>query len=399
MVVERDVMDTLDPAALGLLESAAQDPMGYARRWKELTGRKVVGSFPMNFPSELVHASGALPVIVQESRTSITEGRSLLPEFYCSYTRSVADQAAIGELDVFDAFVLVDHCVQLLGAADVIRWAKPEKPMHFAQFISSMDDPWSRNQVEDKVSAMRREVEEIVGAPVTAEALSSSITAFNENRRLLRTFFDLRRTGRLRIPASRLQTLVKSSMVMDIEENTALVRRLLEGIDPQTPAPDQLVRLHLSGHFCAPPRTELLDLLEECDVVVVNDDLYHGSRYISTDVPEDADPFAALAAWYLDRNASAPCATRVQRNVDWQSYLIDSLEESRAEGVVTLMAKFCEPLMLYYPELRKALNDRGIPELLIETEHEGLAAGTIRTRVETFVERIRRQRTRQLTPA
>jgi benzoyl-CoA reductase subunit C len=392
-------MDTLNPAALAQLERAAQDPYGYARQWKERTGGKVVGSFPMNFPSELVHAAGALPVIVQESRTSITEGRSLLPEFYCSYTRSVADQAATGELDVFDAFVLVDHCVQLLGAADVIRWAKPEKPMHFAQFISSMDDPWSREQVEDKIAFMRREVEEITGVEVTAETLTASIGAFNENRRLLREFFDLRRRGLLHIPASRLQTLVKSSMVMDIAEHSEILRHLLEGIDSQAPAPNHLVRLHLSGHYCAPPRPELLDLLEECDVVVVNDDLYHGSRYVSTDVPTDTEPFSALAAWYLDRNVSAPCGTRVQRNVDWQSYLVDSLEESGAEGVITLQAKFCEPLMLYYPELRKALGNQGVPELLIETEHEGLAAESVRTTVETFVERIRRQRSRQLAPA
>ncbi len=392
-------MNTLDPTAFAPLERAAQHPTAYAQEWKDRTGGKVVGSFPMNFPSELVHATGALPVIVQESRTPITEGRSLLPEFYCSYTRSVADQAAIGELDVFDAFVLVDHCVQLLGAADVIRWAKPDKPLHFAQFISSMDDPWSREQVEDKVSAMCVEVEEISGVAVTAEALSSSIRAFNENRRLLREFFDLRRNGRLHLPASSLQVLVKSSMVMDIDEHTALLRQLLDRIDPQSSPPEHLVRLHLSGHFCAPPRPELLNLLEECEIVVVNDDLYHGSRFVSTDVPEDIDPFAALAAWYLDRNVSAPCATRVQRDVDWQSYLVDTLDDSGAEGVVTLMAKFCEPLMLYYPELRKTLREQEIPELLIETEHEGLAAESIRTTVETFVERIRRKRSKQLIPA
>jgi benzoyl-CoA reductase/2-hydroxyglutaryl-CoA dehydratase subunit BcrC/BadD/HgdB len=352
----------------------------------------------MNFPSELTHATGALPVIIQESRTTITEGRSLLPEFYCSYTRSLADQAAIGELDVFDAFVLADHCVQLLGAVDVIRWAKPEIPTHFAQFISSMDDPWSQGQVIDKIGSLRAEVEEIVGTVVTAEALSRSIRLFNENRRLLREFYDLRKSGRVRITASQMQTLVKSSMVMDIQEHSALLRDILGALEPEArengqTAPDSLVRIHLSGHFCAPPRPELLDVIEECGALVVNDDLYHGFRYISTDVPEDVDPFDALALWYLDRNISAPCGTRVQRNVDWDSYLISSLEDSGSDGVITLMAKFCEPLMLYYPELKKALDGRDIPVLLIETEHEGVAEESVRTRVETFVERIRRNKT------
>jgi benzoyl-CoA reductase subunit C len=392
-------METLDGAAFTALAAAASDPVSYAQSWKARTGRPVLGSFPMNFPSELTHATGALPVIIQESRTTITEGRSLLPEFYCGYTRSLADQAAVGELDVFDAFVLADHCVQLLGAVDVIRWAKPQIPTHFAQFISSMDDPWSQGQVIDKIASLREEVEEIVGTVVTPEALAHSIRLFNENRRLLREFYLLRKSGRVRITASQMQTLVKSSMVMDIEEHTALLEEILGALETREYEPDSLVRIHLSGHFCAPPRPELLDLIEECGALVVNDDLYHGFRYISTDVPEDVDPFDALALWYLDRNISAPCGTRVQRNVDWDSYLISSLDDSGSDGVITLMAKFCEPLMLYYPELKKALDTHDIPVLLIETEHEGIAEESVRTRVETFVERIRRNKTKVPTLA
>src|SRR5690606_33113452 len=121
---------------------------------------------------------------------------------------------------------------------------------------------------------------------------------------------------------------------------------------------------------CHAPRTELLDLIEESGCVVVDDDLYSGFRYISTDVPESGEPLPALAEWYLDRNENAPCPTRVTAEVDWDTYLIDSLMRSGADGVVVLMAKFCEPHMLYYPELRKALDARRIPHLLLETEHE-----------------------------
>jgi benzoyl-CoA reductase/2-hydroxyglutaryl-CoA dehydratase subunit BcrC/BadD/HgdB len=46
--------------------------------------------------------------------------------------------------------------------------------------------------------------------------------------------------------------------------------------------------------------------------------------------------------------------------------------------------------MLYYPELRKELNRREIPHLLIETEHEGLPIESLRTRVEALLEGIRR---------
>lgn len=384
-------MRKLDATLMAVLRTAVEDPVGYARRWKAARGGPVLGSFPMNFPSELVHAAGALPVIIQESRTPITEGRNLLAEFYCGYTRSIADQVAIGELDVFDAFVAADHCVQLLGAVDVIRWARPEKPVHFAQLTSAMDEPGTRPRVQDRIAELCVEIQEVTQATVTAEALSVSIELFNHNRRQLRQFFELRRSGRARISAGEMQLLVQSSMVMDVEEHNQVLAGLLDALGPDEAMPNGLVRIHLSGHFCHAPRPEVLEAIEDCGALVVDDDLYTGYRYISTDVPIDADPFRALTEWYLERNDNAPCPTRVTVNVDWDTYLLDSLERSGAVGVVVLMAKFCEPHMLYYPELRKALEARGVPLLLVETEHEGLPLEQLRTRVETFVERVRRQ--------
>ena len=120
-------------------------------------------------------------------------------------------------------------------------------------------------------------------------------------------------------------------------------------------------------------------MIEECGAIVVDDDLYTGFRHISTDVPEDGDPFDALVRWYFDRNVNAPDATRVQNDVDWDTFLLDRSQESGAAGVIVLMAKFCEPHMLWYPELRKALDAHGVPHLLIETEHEGLPMEAVRT--------------------
>jgi bcr-type benzoyl-CoA reductase subunit C len=372
------------------LARIAEDPNAYAESWKRAHQRKVIGTFPMNFPAELVHAAGAMPVMVQESRAPITLGRSLIYEFYCGYTRSLTDQAATRQLDVFDAFFFVDHCVALLGAVDAMRFELPDKPIYLAQYTASMDEAWTPAEIRKKVEALRSELEEFCGTTISDDAVTSSIRTFNRNRQLLRRIYDLRRSGLIRITASQMQALVKSSMVMDVEEHTKILTELVEILEMERTDSPTLIRLHLSGHFCHAPRPELLDIFEECGAVVVDDDLFTGFRYISTDVPETGDPIGALTRWYFDRNTNVPCATRAQKTVDWETYLVRSLEKSGAEGVIVLMAKFCEPHMLYYPELRKELNRCKIPHLLIETEHEGLAVESLRTRVETFLELIRR---------
>jgi benzoyl-CoA reductase/2-hydroxyglutaryl-CoA dehydratase subunit BcrC/BadD/HgdB len=376
------------PAVARLME-IADNPDAYVAAWKAANRRKVIGLFPMNFPTEIAHASGALPVLVQEHRAPITVGNNLLTEFHCGYTRSIADRAGKNELFLYDGFMLADHCIQLLGAVDVIRDETPKIPVFFGQLISSMREPWSREQIEGQMRSFAKEFAAFTGRDIHDEDLARSIAIFNESRRLLRLLFDRRRAGASTFTPGQMQAFIKSSMVMDREEHTALLRQIVD-LDSTAVAADGRIKLHLSAHLCHAPKPELLELIEECGAVVVDDDLFHGTRYISTDVSENDPPLTALADWYLNRDKAIPCPTRVKHETDWDSYLIDAMAESGAEGLVVLMAKFCEPHMLYYPELRKALNERGIPHVLIETEHEGMPVETIRTRIEAMLERIRR---------
>ncbi len=181
-----------------------------------------------------------------------------------------------------------------------------------------------------------------------------------------------------------------ASMVMDPAECLALLDELA---DPVPAARDERVRVHLSGHLCHAPRRELLAAIEDSGALVVDDDLYTGRRHVSTDVAEVGDPLVALARWYDERNTVIPCPTRVSRDADWDRYLLGAVARSGAEAVIHLLPKFCEPHMLYYPELRKGLDAAEIPHLLLETEHEGLPLESVRTRVEALVERARRRRT------
>jgi len=372
-------------------EQAARHPLEGARQWKAETGRRVIGSFPMHFPGELAHAAGALPVLLQEDDEPITAGLSSMFPFYCGYTRSVVDQSLKGEYDFLDAIMFGDHCVQLLGAADAIRCSKPETRILFNQLISSMDAPWAMEQARETFRQLKRELEEVIGSSITLESLSASIKIFNRNRRLIRRLYDLRRAGKLALSSSQLQHIVKSSMVMDKQSHTALLEQLLDEIAAK-PAPRVGgVPIYLSGHMCQPPKLALLDLIEDCGAVVVGDDLYHGYRYIASDVEETGDPIEALAAWYLTRNRKVPCPTRSDAGADWDAFLVQAVGKCKAQGVIILMAKFCEPHMYYYPEIKEAFEKHGIAHLLVETEHESMPLEQFKTRIETFLEIIKRR--------
>jgi benzoyl-CoA reductase/2-hydroxyglutaryl-CoA dehydratase subunit BcrC/BadD/HgdB len=75
------------------------------------------------------------------------------------------------------------------------------------------------------------------------------------------------------------------------------------------------------------------------------------------------------------------------------------MERSKADGMIVLMAKFCEPHMYYYPQIKEVFETRAIPHLLIETEHEMSALEAVRTRVETFLEIVKRQSRLRRSPS
>jgi benzoyl-CoA reductase subunit C len=388
-------------AILNQLARIAANPNETARAWKAATGGRIIGSFPMHFPAEVIHAAGALPIILQESNDPITVGHGAMYPFFCGYTRSVVDQAAKGDFSYLDAIMFGDHCVQMLSAADVIRIRMPDIQVGFYQFIPALKDNWSfenaerslRRLVEHAVDLRRliEGIEEELDVVIDEDRLRASIRLFNENRRLIRELYDLRRAGAIRLSSLEMQHVVKSSMVMDKGAHNALLSELVAAVKTKGAGSRTGVPVYLSGHLCQAPKLDVLAMIEECGAVVVDDDLYHGFRYVSHDAEETGDPVKSLTRWYLGRNTIVPCPTRLDPKTDWDTWLLKSARAALAQGLIVLLAKYCEPHYFFYPRIKKTFETSGFPHLLLETEHETTAGGSLRVRIESFVEMIKRR--------
>ncbi|MGH9024371.1 MAG: 2-hydroxyacyl-CoA dehydratase, partial [Acidimicrobiia bacterium] len=135
-----------------------------------------------------------------------------------------------------------------------------------------------------------------------------------------------------------------------------------------------------------------LDLIEDCGATIVDDDLYTGFRYVSLDVEETGDPVKALVRWYIARNDVVPCPTRLDPGIDWDGWLLDASRRAGAQGLIVLLVKFCEPHYFYYPRIKTTFEEAGVPHIMLETEHDMSVLGNLRTRVEAFVELLKRRK-------
>jgi benzoyl-CoA reductase/2-hydroxyglutaryl-CoA dehydratase subunit BcrC/BadD/HgdB len=143
----------------------------------------------------------------------------------------------------------------------------------------------------------------------------------------------------------------------------------------------------LTGSLCESPPERLLELVESVGGLVVDDDLYVGSRYFLNLVPDAANPLEALADAYL--NMVCPCPTRIYPRLALGDYLVEKAARAGAKGIVVLIVKYCEAHNYTYPHMRRRFEAAGIPHLKIETEHETVALEQAKTRLQAFVEMIK----------
>jgi len=82
-----------------------------------------------------------------------------------------------------------------------------------------------------------------------------------------------------------------------------------------------------------------------------------------------------------------PNAT-VEGNEARLGFILEQVRKNCLKAVIFIHLKFCEPLIFDYPDLKKGLDQKGIPNLFIETELHSLNAGQIRTRLQAFSEML-----------
>ena len=362
-----------------------EDPYARAREEKA-KGRKVIGITPMHFPEELVHASGAYPVLLQESTEPVTIGWSHIFPYFCAFARSNVDSLVNGRLDFFDGIVVSDMCLQIRTAFGIMEMKHRVPVIHHWWPLEYNRDRWLESSVA-RLAQTKKAIEAITGTVITDDAMRTSIALYNRNRALLREVAAIRGAKPDVISPREMDALTVSSMVEPKEEQNERLEALIPELRAAPSKVETRPRIFLSGHLCHAPNPEILDLVEEAGAVVVGDDLYAGTRYYAAEIDPAMPPMEGLVTRYF--KPGVPCPTKCGPEMDWADYVVGQIAATGAQGFLSLMPKHCEPHMFYYPYLRKRLMEIGVPIVFIETEHENLQIESVRTRIQALVETVR----------
>ena len=380
------------------IEEVARNPLKSIARWKGRSGGKVVGCpacMPPFAPEELIHAAGMLPVGLWGAEIPVRLADAKLQSFACSVARTSLEMGVNGTVSVCDAFLFPSTCDAFQNLSEVWK-TLTEKPCYEVTFPKQTDSPPARRYLERELERLKRELEAFSGVVVSPEALRTSVRLHNENRRLMRALDEKRARHPDLVSARQMTEVVLASSFLPKEEHSLLVGALLEstsakGLEDKV-APEggqDPVRIYLTGIMARPEA--IPDVLEELGVRVVGDDLGLGGLYYAIEVPEGGSPLADLTEGYL---RYPPCSTGHPAAPGRATELIRRVQYTGAAGVLILATKFCEPEFFDVPQLREDLEEAGIPSMVLETELSMTAPGSIRTRVEAFVETLRERKKR-----
>ncbi len=369
-------------------ELVADDSYPRVRRWlQEHPGGKVLGHFQVYFPEELAHAAGMLPIKIlgAPSQLQIRQADARIAAFVCSIVRSSLELALSGRLDFLSLFVTHPICDAARHSCGV--WARnfPDLPCQILYFPHNARSAYAEDYLVAEYRRIGDLISAVAGRPLTDEALRESIALFNENRRLLRELYRIKRETPWLVSSVEAYVLTRAAAVMPREEHNALLARALELIQARQAKPQDRIRVVFEGGFCEQPPVDMLAIIQDI-CYVVDDDLLIGLRWLTEDVPVDGDPIVNLARAYIETSSYSP----VQRDPakPKEEMLVRRIREAGAEAAIVAAAKMCEPGLEEQVTYSRALEREGIPHLIMEFEEKTNVFEQMRMEVETFAESL-----------
>jgi benzoyl-CoA reductase subunit C len=352
------------------------------KRWRE-AGGKVLGHFQVYFPEELAHAAGMLPLKIQGAAVEGRQSEARFGSYLCSIVKSSLELALSGRVQL-DLFVSHPICDVARNLAAI--WERNVTyPCRILYLPQNANSSYSAQYLRDEYARMLALIEEIAGRRVSDDDLRTSLSLFNQNRRLLRELYAIKRDTPWLLSVDEAYALMAVGGRIPREEHNALLTEALSGIRQRTARPQDRMRVVFEGGFCEQPPPDLLRAIGQ-SCYVVDDDLLIGLRWIDSDVATAGDPMLNLATAYLEQSTYSPVQHDLRKPKE--KMLLERIRASGADAAIITAAKMCEPGLDEQVAYTHALDEAGIPYFVSEFEEKMTSFDQFQIQLETFVENV-----------
>jgi benzoyl-CoA reductase/2-hydroxyglutaryl-CoA dehydratase subunit BcrC/BadD/HgdB len=238
------------------------------------------------------------------------------------------------------------------------------------------------------ITRLKAKLEALTGVEITELKLREVISLCNRERELLREISLSRKSESVPISGKDFVALHHGSLLADKEFMVDNLEAVYNELKEQAAPSGQGPRILLTGSTLALGDYRILNIIEEAGGVVVIEEFAEGIRPYWESVKPNGDLMVTLADCYFTRRVPPGWFRPGKERRD---FLIKLAKDFNVAGVIWYQLMYRESYKTesyYFPNILK--RETGLPMLMVESDYDQAETGALQTRIETFIETIRR---------
>jgi benzoyl-CoA reductase/2-hydroxyglutaryl-CoA dehydratase subunit BcrC/BadD/HgdB len=356
-------------------------------------GHKVIGSFCVFVPEEIVRAADATMVgLCAGAEFATDEVEKVLPRNTCALIKS-AFGFKLGKvcpyIESSDMIVGENTCDGKKKSYEILDTLVPNL---YVMDLPQMKSEAGRSLLRAEYDKFKKAVEDLTGVTIDVPRLKKGMEIVNNKRKAIERLSELRKADP--VPISGLDALLINQVFFydDPIRFTDSVNKICDELEVRVREGKGVSqkgkpRILLSGCPMAVPNWKLPWVIESSGAVIVGEESCVGARGTRNRTDDSGTTVDELMEAIVDRYFKIDCAVFTP-NPDRLGHVKEMSRDFRADGVIHYGLQFCQPYQIESLPVEKALEESGMPTLRVDTDYSMEDVEQLKTRVEAFIERI-----------
>ena len=356
-------------------------------------GRKVIG-YPAGgyLPDELVLACEAIPIcfIQAGGNAVLRDAGNYVCRWFDPFWRSQIGYLTSRKNPYYEivdliAIPITDNHVRAFS--NTAGFYTPEVES-FVFGVPHVKDKLALDYYLQGINRLKKKLEELTGIEITDSRIRQSIELCNRERALLKEISLMRKSENFAVTSKDFVALNHGSFLADKETMIGILESFIKEVKDSPPLSNNGPRILLTGSTLAQGDSKVMDIIEDTGGVIVMEEFAEGIRPYWGKVKLEGNLMANLAdSYFMER----VCPGWFRPGTERLDFLVRLARDYSAAGLIWYQLMYRESYKVesyFFPD--KLKKETGLPMLVLESEYDAKETGPMKTRIETFMETIKR---------
>ena len=360
---------------------------------------KIVGTYCVMVPDELIYAVGAQPVkLCSGSYTAFAIGDDLVPRDACPLIKAVMGFLAMEVMPIYDDCALMVVPITCDCKKKMAGMLKERVPTYALHVPTAKSEDSDMEQYVQELYQLIPELEAVTGQTITYQSLAESIDAMGFAQYQMSKFNEFKKHVPALIKGTHTMALMNAFSYLPVAQWSQQLHILNQELaqhkkDQHYVSKDKQPRIMITGSPIIFPNIKIPLLIEETGGILVGDETCMGERSLYDPTVVVDQSFDGLMRSLANRY-TRPCTCPTFVDNSQRIYRIKQMiKDHQVQGVVYHVLRGCLVYDFEYQTLEDELGKLGIPVIRVESDYNEEDIEQLRIRIEAFIELIKLKET------